>query len=151
MAAQVYELSSILLKDGSHYNTTHPARKITLAASNRLLDAIHFNYAWFLGLIFVVVLMTSSYLSVQSTVDTEEPVLLGPGGKPLPRSRRKSKQDREQLKQKGFSSSRQAIFNYLSVALLLTFIAHGCNIIIHALVAKEGWWCGEPMAVSDHP
>lgn len=153
MAGVVNELSSVSTGNGSfNSNTTvpQPQRNITLAATTWFLDVVHFNYAWCLGLIFVLVFMASTVQFAQSPAESEEPVLLGPGGKPLPRSRKKTKEERERRKQKVFSPGRQLLFNYLSVALLLTFVAHGCNIIIHALVAPEGWWCGKPTAVI-HP
>lgn len=128
---------------------TSPTHNITLATTNRLLDIIHFNYAWFLGLIFVVAFVANSFLCAQSAAaETNEPVLLGPGGKPLPQSARKTK---EELKKKKklleFSPGRQQVFLYLSAALLATFVAHGSNVIIHALVEAEGWWCGEASAI----
>jgi len=151
MAGAVDELSSLWSKNGSlESNVTLPYKNITLAATTPLLDVIHFNYAWFLGLVFLVAFIADSFLSAQPATKSQEPVLLGPGGKPLPPSARKNKEERERNKLKDFGSGRQQVFNYLSVALLLTFVAHGFNIVVHALVAEEGWWCGEATAVSGH-
>jgi hypothetical protein len=138
---------SLPLNDTSPSNGSIPYQNITLAPTTPLLEVIHFNYAWFLGLVFLIAFIANSFLSAQpATSQSKEPVLLGPGGKPLPR--RKSKEDCEKKKLEDFSPGRKNVFLYLSIALLASFVAHGFNIVIHALVEEEGWWCGEATAVS---
>jgi hypothetical protein len=101
--------------------------------------------------VFLTAFVTNSILSTERSAESKGPVLLGPGGKPLPPSvARKNKEEREKKKKlKDFSRGRKLLFLYLSIGLLATFVANGVNIIVHALTASEnGWWCGEPTAVS---
>ena len=114
-----------------------------------LLDVVRFHYAWVLFVVFVVAFITNSILSAEPSSEAKEPVLTGPGGKPLPRSTRKSKEEREKKKLKDFSPGRKLLFFYLSAGLLATFVANAANIIIHALTEND-WWCGEATAVSGH-
>jgi hypothetical protein len=147
MAEVANELSSLWMNGSQEFNSTRPYQNITLAPTTPLLDVVHFNYAWFLGLIFLVAFIANSFLSAQpAAAESKEPVLLGPGGKPLPR--RKSKEEREKKALEDFGPGRLQVFLYLSAALLATFVAHGFNIVVHALVEEEGWWCGEATAVS---
>jgi ATP-binding cassette, subfamily B, vacuolar membrane transporter HMT1/ACLQ len=116
-----------------------------------LLELVHFHYAWVLFVVFLVAFVTNSILSTEPSSESKGPVLLGPGGKPLPRSvARKNKEEREKKKKlKDFSRGRKLLFLYLSAGLLATFVANAINIIVHALTKSEkGWWCGEATAVS---
>lgn len=148
MAGAADEPSSLFTKNGQQQlSDSLPYQNITLAPTTRLLDVVHFNYAWFLGLIFLIALLANSFLSAKPAVtDLKESILLGPGGKPLPR--RKSKEERDKKTQEDFGPGRKQVFLYLSAALLATFVAHGFNIVVHALVEQDGWWCGEATAVS---
>jgi hypothetical protein len=116
-----------------------------------LLDVVQFNYPWVLFVVFLVAFFANSILSAEPSSESKEPLLLGPGGKPLPRSvARKNKEERDKKKKlKDFSPVRNLLFLYLSAALLATFVANGANIIVHALTKSEnGWWCGKSTAVS---
>lgn len=118
-------------------------------ATTVLLDVVHFNYAWVLFVVFLVAFVANSILSAEPSSESKDPVLTGPGGKPLPQSSaRKSKEERDRRKKlKDFSPGRKLLFLYLSVGLLATFVGNGANIVIHALTQSD-WWCGEATAVS---
>jgi hypothetical protein len=139
MAGEGVELSS---KSG-------PGGTSTPAAILLLLDVVHFHYAWVLFVVFLAAFIANSILSAEPSSESKEPVLTGPGGKPLPRSTRKTKEEREKKKLKDFSPGRKLLFFYLSAGLLATFVANAANIIIHALTEND-WWCGEATAVSGH-
>ena len=149
MAGAADEQSSFSLSNGlmaangtTHFNGTSEGLL-------ELLDIIHFHYAWFLGLVFLVAFFANSILSAERLAAAKETVLLGPGGKPLPGSARKSREERERKKLLDFTPGRKQVFLCLSIGLLGTFVASGTNIVLHALYAKETvWWCGEPTAVS---
>lgn len=120
-------------------------------ATEVLLDITHFNYPWLLLLIFLAAFITNSVLTAESSADIDEPAVLGPGGKPLPRSAKKLKEAKEKKKLKDFSPYRKLLFIWLSAGLIITFVANATNIIVHALTKREnGWWCGEATAVSDN-
>lgn len=114
-----------------------------------LLKTVHFHYPWVLLLVFLVSFVTHSIVNAESSTASIEPTVTGPGGKPLPRRLKKSKEDKEKLKRQDFSHARKLVFMYLSACIILTFIASAANIIVHALSKREeGWWCGEATAVS---
>lgn len=113
-----------------------------------LVDVVHFNYAWVLFVVFMIAFVTNSVLTAEPSSESREPILTGPGGKPLPRSARKYKEELQRRKKlKDFSPVRKVLFQYLSAALLATFVANGANVVVHALSTEE-WWCGKAKAVS---
>ncbi len=138
MAGESVELSSPLGVNGTFTETD-------------LLDVVHLHYAWVLFVVFIAAFVTNSILAAEPSSESKGPVLLGPGGKPLPPSAaRKNKEERERKKKlKDFSRGRKLLFLYLSIGLLATFVVNAINIIVHALTKSEnGWWCGEATSVS---
>jgi ATP-binding cassette, subfamily B, vacuolar membrane transporter HMT1/ACLQ len=45
---------------------------------------------------------------------------------------------------------RKAVFNWLLVGVIITFVLNSANVILHALT-KRGWWCGKDYVVSFCP
>ena len=134
--------------------SSHGGSNGTSTTAATILDVLHFHYAWVLFVVFLVAFVANSVLSAEPSSESKEPILTGPGGKPLPRSARKTKEEREGTKLKDFSHGRKVLFIYLSAGLLATFVANAANIVIHALTKSEnGWWCGEATAVGapQHP
>ena len=128
-----------------------PRSKDATAPSHVVLDVVHFHFPWMLLLIFVVVFVTNSIASAESSAEAVGPVVTGPGGKPLPRSTKKREEEQERLRRQrlDFSPLRKLVFYYLSTGVIVTFIANAVNIVIHALTKRDtGWWCGEATAVS---
>jgi hypothetical protein len=116
-----------------------------------LLEVVHFHFPWVLLLLFIVAYMVHSVATAESSAEPAGPTVTGPGGKPLPRSAKKREEEEERLRRKrqDFSPLRKLVFYYLSAGVIVTFVANAANIVIHALTKREeGWWCGEPMAVS---
>jgi len=139
MAGEGFELSSSV----DVHNGT--------ATAEVLLDLTHFNYPWVLLAIFLVAFVTNSVLTAEPSSDSIEPVVTGPGGKPLPRSAKKSKEEREKRKLEDFSPGRKLVFIWLSAGVITTLVANAFNIVVHALTNREnGWWCGEATAVSNN-
>ena len=78
-----------------------------------------------------------------------DPPPRGPGGKPLPRTNSPAKQAAGVSAVLDFSRPRKLLFEWLSVAVIATFIANIVVVIIHALVERnERWWCGIAPTVS---
>ena len=114
-----------------------------------LLEAVHFNYPWIIVAVFLVAFLANSILTAETSNTSNAPTVTGPGGKPLPGSAKKAKEEREKRKSEDFSPARKFVFIYLSVGVIITFIGNAINIVIHALSEREnGWWCGEATAVS---
>ena len=136
MAGEGVELSSDSWSNGTSTTTT-------------LLDLTHFNYPWVLLVVFLIALVANSILTAEPTSTSVESTVTGPGGKPLPQSTRKSKEEKEKRKLKDFSPVRKLLFLYLSAGLITSFVANAVNIVVHALTKRaNGWWCGEATAVS---
>lgn len=113
-----------------------------------LLKVVHFSYPVSLLLIFVVAFAAQGILS---SAKPARPTVTGPGGKPLPQNQ-PSKEQKERLKQSGFSQNQKLLFCWLSIGHISTFLANAANVIVHALAEREngGWWCGQAMVVSPH-
>lgn len=146
MAGENFELSSHSKRNGDT-NSTNPE---FVPDALRVLERVHFHYPSILFVIFVVAFITNTVLTIAPVAKTNGQVLLGPGGKPLPQSARKAKEERERrLKLKEFSPGRKLVFLYLAAGLLATYVANGAEVILHALtMAEDGWWCGKEMVVS---
>ncbi|KAI9821044.1 MAG: hypothetical protein M1827_003777 [Pycnora praestabilis] len=72
----------------------------------------------------------------------------GPGGKPLPKNTSPSTKGQLKKESVDFSPARKLLFNWLSVALIVTFVGNAVNVIYHTLnKRKEGWWCGQSVAI----
>lgn len=55
------------------------------STATTILDVVHFHYSWVLFTVFLTTFVANSILTATPTSESNEPVLLGPGGKPLPR------------------------------------------------------------------
>lgn len=131
----------------SSSSSIHPNGMGTYTTAT-ILDLAHFNYPWILLVVFLISFITHSILTAESS-DESGPMLTGPGGKPLPRSVRRTKQDKDRLKLQDFSPVRKLLLLWLSAGILATFLGNAINIVVHALDKREnGWWCGEATAVS---
>ncbi|KAG9239021.1 putative heavy metal tolerance protein [Amylocarpus encephaloides] len=112
----------------------------TTTGTGPLLDTLHFYYMVVMFVVFLVAFVVNSILTSEAPIKYEGNVRLGPGGKPLPRSARRYKEARQRReKLQDFSPGRKSLFQYLSAALLFTFIASGANIVVHALSEPNAW------------
>ena len=113
-------------------------------ASQILLYA-HFAYPLIVLVFFLVAFTANSILTVSEV--TEPANSNGPGGKPLPANKNTESLRRLQKQQLEVSPLQKVVFNWLSVAVITTFVGNAVNVIVHALT-ERGWWCGESVAVS---
>ncbi|KAI9672327.1 MAG: hypothetical protein M1817_003349 [Caeruleum heppii] len=116
------------------------------STASRVLHFTHFAYPIILILFFLFIFTLRSILtaSTDDAPDTAE-TQTGPGGKPLPRKPNRSKESGTGTIS-DFSPLQKALFNWLSVAILLTFVWNAVNIVAHAL-AERPWWCGQAAVV----
>ncbi|KAK0711312.1 hypothetical protein B0H67DRAFT_284496 [Lasiosphaeris hirsuta] len=112
-------------------------------------------------LIYPIVLLVA--FTVSSAVHTilisktdEERVtssVRGPGGKPLPVTKRKREEELQEGDHCTGSSVALRVFQYATAALILSFFANGAAIALHALQARGkpgfvgAWWCSEERTV----
>jgi len=113
-------------------------------------------YPVVLLLAFIVSAGVYSIVTARTEEELVVPTARGPGGKPLPVTKRK----REQLDEPRVpaacagSSVARRVFQYTQAAVILTFFANGAAIAFHALQARgisgseDGWWCSEQRTVS---
>ena len=128
------------------------ASKAWLTVSNphiqNILFYLHFISPILLLVIFLAAFTTHSIRTASSSVTVRaSPNQTGPGGKPLPTGAKAAARRAKVVLD--FSPARKLLFKWISVGVLLTFIANATNVLLHALLNREdGWWCGESVAVS---
>ena len=145
--------ADIFLGSGIRYTTIK-----NMAGSVWILDApaaaqlqhrLHFAYPVVLLLFFLVTFMSHSIISSDPAKTSTEAPVSGPGGKPLPRNKRRHSPEAPRPQARDFSPAAKAFFTWTTVAVSLTFLAHAALVLLHVLVARsEGWWCGQHAAVS---
>ena len=112
-------------------------------AALKLLDYLRTCYPCLLFVLFIVAFIASTVSTARKFKQSESP-RMGPGGRQLPQRSRSSGIDKTQ----GFSKSTKQVFNWLSAAVLLTFLADATIYIVHVMVARsEHWWRGQSVVV----
>ncbi len=129
------------------------APSVSWVSNQTALDILLYNHFAYPPVLLVVFLAAFTWQSIatasqDSTVATSD-TQKGPGGKPLPKTKASSAKDHLKKQTSDFSPARKLLFNWLSVFLLITFLGNAINVLSHALIKrKEGWWCGQSVAVS---
>lgn len=110
-----------------------------------ILYYVHFSSPIILIIFFLIAFTAHGIATASPDTDIENPhPQTGPGGKPLPASKKTSAK-KDAL---DFSPARKLLFNWLSVGTIATFVGNAVVVILHALVdRKDNWWCGEAVAV----
>ncbi|KAK4964031.1 ATP-binding cassette-type vacuolar membrane transporter Hmt1, partial [Elasticomyces elasticus] len=127
------------------------SRSVTPWMSNRtalnILVYLHYAYPIVLLFLFLVSFTLRSVIAARNVQpDESSQPQLGPGGKPLPnKTAPTSAREKDIL---DFSRPRKLLFEWLSVAAALTFIANTITVIVHALYKRsEHWWCGQSVVI----
>ncbi|KAI1375920.1 hypothetical protein F4677DRAFT_454778 [Hypoxylon crocopeplum] len=121
------------------------------STAERVRDITQYLYPDLLLLAFIVIGATHSvYIAVRKE-DVVIPNVTGPGGKPLPVTKRRRSDD-DAPEPNEFSPLTRRFFQYCMVLVTLTFFAAGGAIAARALIhrsadGEHGWWCGEPKTV----
>lgn len=118
----------------------------------RVRDVTQYLYPDLLLLAFIVIGATHSVYTAMRKEDVVAPTVRGPGGKPLPVTKRRRDED-DALDNQEFSSCTRRFFQYSMMLTTLTFFGAGAAIAARALIhrsadGEHGWWCGEPKTVS---
>ena len=120
----------------------------TQADAAKFLDFLQDAYPIILLAFFLVAFTVRSIATSSTTNSNGDEPAYGPGGKPLPESK-KAKKAHKPDPGPELSRPRKLVFEWLSVAACLTFVADTINVIVHALYdRKQGWWCGQATVVS---
>ncbi|KAJ5500097.1 ABC transporter, integral membrane type 1 [Penicillium expansum] len=111
-------------------------------AALELLEYLRTSYPIFLLILFVVAFVANTTIAARKA-SKHESQYFGPGGRPLPQRTRNVPAYKSQ-----FSRNVKRVFNLLSVAILLTFLADAIIYIIHVMAARsENWWRGQSFVV----
>ncbi|KAJ5094193.1 hypothetical protein N7456_010054 [Penicillium angulare] len=112
-------------------------------AALELLQYLRTCYPIFLLLLFAVAFIANTVASASKANRPESP-RMGPGGRPLPTRSRSSGIRNTQ----GFSNTVKRVFNWLSVGILVTFLADATIYILHVMTARaEHWWRGQSVVI----
>lgn len=113
-------------------------------AALELLEYLRTCYPIFLLVLFVVAFVANTMVTARKA-GRKDSQRMGPGGRPLPE---RSQSSRPFRKTQSFSKTVKRLFNWLSVAILVTFLADAANCVVHVMVARsEHWWRGQSMVV----
>lgn len=113
-------------------------------AALELLEYLRICYPIFLFVLFVVAFVANT-MATASKANEDDSQRTGPGGRPLPKRSRSSGTFR---KTQGFSKNVKRLFNWLSGAVLLTYLADAAIYVTHVMVARsEHWWRGQSVVV----
>ncbi|KAI0550245.1 ABC transporter-like protein [Xylaria curta] len=117
-----------------------------------ILTATQYLYPCLLLCILLLVGALYSIYTARNQENVIVPTVTGPGGRPLPVTKKRHIDTKSKELEGRFSPAIRALFQWIYTAVTLTFVAQGAAIAVHALVQTnaEGhhtWWCGEPKAV----
>jgi hypothetical protein len=114
---------------------------------------------WFLNtmlcypaVLLVAFILSAATYSIQSSRSEEEllePTATGPGGKPLPMTKRRKRGHKHPVFEVYIGVWARRVFQYITVAVVLTFVADAATVVAHAVDDQSpgGWWCGEERVV----
>lgn len=111
-----------------------------------------YAYPAVLLIAFLVIGCTASIIKALPSRNVDDTSTKGPGGKPLPISKRKREEGEEDEESEHHSSWSKGYFQYATIFATMTFFAMGTNVAIRALYHRNaagdhGWWCGQPKTV----
>lgn len=118
----------------------------------RILTFTQYLYPGLLLLILLLIGAIYSIYTARNRGDVIIPNVTGPGGKPLPVTKKRSLGNKSQKSDERFSPATRALFQWLYAAVTLTFVGQGAAIATHALLERNPdgdhtWWCGEAKTV----
>ncbi|KAH0594890.1 hypothetical protein MHUMG1_07187 [Metarhizium humberi] len=116
-----------------------------------ILRCTQFLYSLVLLIAFITGAAWYSVYNSKKDEDLVQPTVKGPGGKPLPSTKRKKRDDGERKLGPRFGPAAKNVFRYLSAIVFLSYIGTGVSMFIHAFWhenpykwSKEGLpWAGE--------
>jgi ABC-type transport system involved in Fe-S cluster assembly fused permease/ATPase subunit len=113
-------------------------------AARELLEYLRTCYPIFLLSLFAVAFVVNTMVTANRASNNES-VRMGPGGRPLPKRCRSAAPAR---KLREFSPTVKRFFNWLSVAVLVTYLIDATIYILHVMMARsEHWWRGQSAVI----
>ncbi|KAH8700341.1 heavy metal tolerance protein precursor [Talaromyces proteolyticus] len=97
-------------------------------------------------LVFIGAFVASSIISARRLTPNDNKAAYGPGGRPLPKRTRSTMtvlRDRQEI-----SPQFSLVFQWLAVAVLLTYLVDTAINVSHAIIYRsEHWWCGQSTVI----
>lgn len=117
--------------------------------AERVRNITQYLYPDILILVFILVGASYSIYNARKE-EVVVPEARGPGGKPLPVTKRRK--GRAEPERYAFGPTTRIFFQWASILTTLTFLGAGITISARALTyrsgdGEHGWWCGEPKTV----
>lgn len=133
-----------------------PASEAGLTLPERILREVQYLYALVLLVTFISCAAWYSIANSKKEEDLVESTVKGPGGKPLPGTKRKKRTDGERKIGPRFGTAAKNVFRYLAAIVCLSYIVSSASMLNHAFWhedpyrwSKEGLpWAGEWSVVS---
>lgn len=130
-----------------------------LSPVDLVLRETQYLYALVLLVAFISCAAWYSVYNSKKAEDHAQPVIKGPGGKPLPITKRKKRDDGERKLGPCFGRVAKNVFRYLASVVFLAYVASGVSMFIHAFYhenpykwSKQGLpWAGEWSVVCRPP
>lgn len=124
-------------------------------STKQLRDVLQYLSPPLLLATFILVAAAHTIRSANARTTEDGTEAKGPGGKPLPVSKRKSHSGDHAVHARKINPTLQRIFQWASAAVTADFVVAGGSIGTHAIVdrattGEHGWWCGEPKTVSQY-
>ncbi|EAS33541.2 heavy metal tolerance protein [Coccidioides immitis RS] len=97
-------------------------------------------------IVFAITFVANSIISAKH-IKSNAAVTTGPGGRPLPRRMRSTAVVTTRLAP-DFSATTKLAFKWLSVGVLLTFVADAALTMVHTIFYRqEHWWAGQSVVI----
>jgi hypothetical protein len=143
-------------------NTEEPTQRADnmFFDSSIILKCVEYVYTLVLLVTFIAGAAWYSIVNARKEEDVVQPQVKGPGGKPLPPTKRKKRDNDERKIGPHFRRVAKDVFRTLAAGVFLSYVASSAFILYHAFVMEDPYtwtknglpWAGEWTAVSDrHP
>lgn len=144
-----YQPEDQVLLDDSTAAVNSPDADLPLV--DRILRQTQYLYALVLLLSFLTIAAWYSVYNVKKTNPTEEATMKGPGGKPLPITKKKPKDEQQRKLGPHFGGIAKNIFRSLASVVFLCYVSSGIAMFRHAFLfdnpyrwSRDGLaWAGE--------
>lgn len=113
-----------------------------------LLEYVRIGAPIFLLVVFIIAFIANSVVSAKRLNKNGNASGTGPGGRPLPKRSRSTMAVPKEPQV--FSPATKLLFKWLSVGVLVTYVADAAINMAHTLFYRsEHWWCGQSLVVSN--
>lgn len=124
-----------------------PSRWSRAVSMRKATAVLHYAYPIFMLFFFLAAFTVRSIAASNSNANIAKPTTTGPGGKPLPATD-PTRNFVKRTAHDDVTHTQKRVFEWLSLAAALTFIANSVLVISHSLVAHdENWWAGKSVVV----